>query len=95
MRYGIYPVAHRSNNISNSQARGSTRGEIINGKGESRSFGKQVLPLLIEGLNLMDEKKYREAYARINDAVVIIGADLVPETNIEDITEQVLKKYKK
>ena len=54
-----------------------------------------MLPLLIEGLNLMDEKKYREAYARINDAVVIIGADLVPETNIEDITEQVLKKYKK
>jgi len=64
-------------------------------KEKAEVLEKQVLPLLIEGLNLMDEKKYREAYARINDAVVIIGADLVPETNIEDITEQVLKKYKK
>jgi len=56
---------------------------------------KQVLPLLIEGLDLMDSKKYREAYTRINDAVVIIAADLIPETNIEDITEEILKNMKK
>jgi len=55
---------------------------------------KKVLPLLIEGLDLMDSKKYREAYARINDAVVIIAADLIPETNIEDITEEILKNMK-
>ena len=55
---------------------------------------KQVLPLLIEGLDLMDRKKYNEAYARINDAVVIIAADLIPEINIKDITEQVLRDIK-
>jgi len=55
---------------------------------------KKVLPLLIEGLDRMDSKKYREAYARINDAVVIIAADLIPETNIEDITEEILKNMK-
>jgi len=55
---------------------------------------KQVLPLLIEGLDLMDNKKYREAYARINDAVVLMAADLIPETNIEDITERVLRNIK-
>jgi len=42
----------------------------------------------------MDSKKYREARARINDAVVIIAADLIPETNIEDITEEILKNMK-
>jgi len=56
---------------------------------------KKVLPLLIEGLDRMDSKKYREAHARINDAVVIIAADLIPETNIEDITEEILKNMKK
>ena len=56
---------------------------------------KKVLPLLIEGLDRMDSKKYREAHARINDAVVIIAADLIPETNIEDITEEILKIMKK
>jgi len=57
-------------------------------KKKAEVLEKQVLPLLIEGLDLMDSKKYREAYARINDAVVIIAADLIPETNIEDITEE-------
>ena len=55
---------------------------------------KQVLPLLIEVLDPMDEEKYNEAYARINDAVVLIAADLIPETNIEDITERVLRNIK-
>jgi len=54
----------------------------------------EILPLLIEGLDLMDEEKYNEAYARINDAVVLIVADLIPETNIEDITERVLRNIK-
>jgi len=36
-------------------------------------------------------KKYNEAYARINDAVVLITADLIPETNIENITEHILR----
>jgi len=54
----------------------------------------EILPLLIEGLDLMDEEKYNEAYARINDAVVLIAADLIPETNIEDITERVLRNIK-
>jgi len=53
-----------------------------------------VLPLLIESLDLMDSKKYREAYARINDAVVLITADLISETNIKDITEHVLRNIK-
>jgi len=56
---------------------------------------KKVLPLLIEGLDLMDSKKYREAYARINDAVVIIEADLIPKTNIEDITGGNPEEYEK
>jgi len=56
---------------------------------------KKVLPLLIEGLDLIDNKKYKEAYARINDAVVIISADLIPETNIEDITGGNLEGYEK
>ena len=64
-------------------------------KEKAEVLEKQVLPLLIEGLDLMDSKKYREAYARINDAVVLIAADLIPETNIEDITEQILKNMKK
>ena len=61
---------------------------------EAEILEKKVLPLLIEGLDLMDSKKYREAYARINDAVVIMAADLIPETNIEDITERVLRNIK-
>ena len=52
---------------------------------------KQVLPLLIEGLDLMDSKKYREAYARINDAVVLLAADVIGEVDIVDITAQVLR----
>jgi len=64
-------------------------------KEKAEVLEKQVLPLLIEGLDLMDREKYREAHARINDAVVIIAADLIPETNIEDITEQILKEYGK
>jgi len=52
---------------------------------------KQVLPLLIEGLDLMDNKKYREAYARINDAVVLLAADVIREVDIVDITAQVLR----
>jgi len=63
-------------------------------KKKAEVLEKQVLPLLIEGLDLMNEKKYNEAYARINDAVVLIAADLIPETNIEDITEQILKNMK-
>ena len=43
----------------------------------------------------MGEEKYNEAYAGINDAVVLIAADLIPETNIEDITEHVLRNIKK
>jgi len=53
---------------------------------------KQVLPLLIEGLDLMDSKKYREAYARINDAVVLLAADVIGEVDIVDITAQVLRR---
>jgi len=52
---------------------------------------KNVLPLLIEGLDLMDSKKYREAYARINDAVVLLAADVIGEVDIVDITAQVLR----
>jgi len=55
---------------------------------------KQVLPLLIEGLDLMDSKKYREAYARINDAVVLLAADVIGEVDIVDITAQVLRGLK-
>ena len=53
---------------------------------------KNVLPLLIEGLDLMDSKKYREAYARINDAVVLLAADVIGEVDIVDITAQVLRR---
>ena len=56
---------------------------------------KQVLPLLIEGLDLLDSRKYREAYARINDAVVLLAADVIEEVDIVDITAQVLKSIKK
>jgi len=63
-------------------------------KEKAEVLEKQVLPLLIEGLDLMDEEKYNEAYARINDAVVLIAADLIPETNIEVITERVLRNIK-
>ena len=52
---------------------------------------KKVLPSLIEGLDLMDRKKYREAYARINDAVVLLAADVIGEVDIVDITAQVLR----
>jgi len=62
---------------------------------EREILENEILPLLIEGLDLMDEEKYNEAYARINDAVVLIAADLIPETNIEDITEHVLRNIKK
>jgi len=55
---------------------------------------KQVLPLLIEGLDLLDSKKYREAYARINDAVVLLAADVIGEVDIVDITAQVLRGLK-
>jgi len=61
---------------------------------EKEILENEILPLLIEGLDLMDENKYNEAYARINDAVVLIAADLIPETNIEDITERVLRNIK-
>jgi len=61
---------------------------------EREILENEILPLLIEGLDLMDEEKYNEAYARINDAVVLIAADLIPETNIEDITERVLRNIK-
>jgi len=61
---------------------------------EKEILKNEILPLLIEGLDLMDENKYNEAYARINDAVVLIAADLIPETNIEDITERVLRNIK-
>ena len=56
---------------------------------------KQVLPLLIEGLDLLDSRKYREAYARINDAVVLLAADVIEEVDIVDITAQVLRSMKK
>jgi len=52
---------------------------------------KKVLPLLIEGLDLMDREKYREAYARINDAVVLLSTDVIEEVDIVDITAQVLR----
>jgi len=39
----------------------------------------------------MDSKKYREAYARINDAVVLLAADVIGEVDIVDITSQVLR----
>ena len=61
---------------------------------EKEILENEILPLLIEGLDLMDENKYNEAYARINDAVVLIAADLISETNIEDITERVLRNIK-
>ena len=64
------------------------------GEQEREILENKILPLLIEGLDLMDEEKYNEAYARINDAVVLIAADLIPETNIEDITERVLRNIK-
>ena len=64
-------------------------------KKKAEVLEKQVLPLLIEGLDLMDSKKYKKAYARINDAMVIISADLIPETNIEDITGGNLEEYEK
>ena len=64
-------------------------------KEKAEVLEKQVLPLLIEGLDLMDSKKYREAYARINDAVVLLAADVIGEVDIVDITAQVLKSVKK
>jgi len=60
-------------------------------KEKAEVLEKQVLPLLIEGLDLMDSKKYREAYARINDAVVLLAADVIGEVDIVDITAQVLR----
>ena len=54
----------------------------------------EIPPLLIEGLDFMNKEKYSEAYAGINDAVVLIAADLISETNIEDITERVLRNIK-
>jgi len=63
-------------------------------KEKAEVLEKQVLPLLIAGLDLIDEGKYNKAYARINDAAVLIAADLIPEINIEDITEQILKNMK-
>ena len=56
---------------------------------------KKVLPLLIEGLDLMDREKYREAYARINNAVVLLATDVIEEVDIVDITAQVLRSMKK
>ena len=53
---------------------------------------KKVLPLLIESLDLMNREKYREAYARINDAVVLLAADVIGEVDIVDITAQVLRR---
>ena len=64
-------------------------------KEKAEVLEKQVLPLLIEGLDLMDSKKYREAYARINDAVVLLAADVIEEVDIVDITAQVLRSMKK
>ena len=64
-------------------------------KEKAEVLEKQVLPLLIEGLDLMDSKKYREAYARINDAVVLLAADVMEEVDIVDITAQVLRSMKK
>jgi len=61
-------------------------------KEKAEVLEKQVLPLLIEGLDLMDSKKYREAYARINDAVVLLAADVIGEVDIVDITAQVLRR---
>ena len=63
-------------------------------KEKAEVLEKQVLPLLIEGLDLMDSKKYREAYARINDAVVLLAADVIGEVDIVDITAQVLRGLK-
>ena len=63
-------------------------------KKKAEVLEKQVLPLLIEGLDLLDSKKYREAYARINDAVVLLAADVIGEVDIVDITAQVLRGLK-
>jgi len=62
-------------------------------KEKAEVLEKQVLPLLIEGLDLIS-KKYREAYARINDAVVLLAADVIGEVDIVDITAQVLRGLK-
>ena len=61
---------------------------------EKEILENEILPLLIEGLDLMDSKKYREAYARINDAVVLLAADVIGEVDIVDITAQVLRGLK-
>ena len=53
---------------------------------------KKVLPLLIEGLELMDREKYREAHARINNAVVLLATVVIEEVDIVDTTAQVLKR---
>ena len=64
-------------------------------KEKAEVLEKQVLPLLIEGLDLLDSRKYREAYARINDAVILLAADVMEEVDIVDITAQVLRSMKK
>ncbi len=63
-------------------------------KEKAEVLENRCLPLLIEGWTLWTREKYREAYARINDTVVLIAADSIPETNIEIITERLLRNIK-